>query len=970
MLSAFLNPLTIIAGSALVLTPIIIHLINRIRFRRVKWAAMEFLLKAQKRMRRRKILEQLILLLLRCLLVFLVGMLFARFIGCGDDGKGGKETRPTTHVVILDDTPSMAEVGRDAQHSAFEEAKRLVYEKLMPAAAEATTTQTLHVIRLSDLENPFPADKKTADGKESQKTPDEIREEAKVQAKSIAAMEDYLRPLQPATVHRSLVDGLSKAKALLDQRAAGNSAQIIHILSDLRSVDWNADGPAITEKLKEFKDNGVQVHLIDVSSPARKADRKSPSFNDNVAILEFKPRNRVVSVNQQTELEIRVKNFGSADLKDVKIDFYLNGRADLPFQTIQIPTLPPNQERTQTVQGTLTQASSKDKPLERFNIITAVLSAVGGDGLAIDNSRHTVVEVRDTLKVLVVDGRVLENGVDMRQKPEGDSYYLRTLFQTKAQELGNIEVVSAEAKELDKLDLRPYSSVYLMNVPELSTAAVANIEKYVKAGGGVGVFLGKDVKPTEYNERCYRTTHGFFPMPLPSEPSKELTPDQKLTRELAFAKRVILREAKNKEHPALKRIYTNDRGEIVKDDGVERFFYFANIDVHWPVSRRGGWREDKKTEELYCLPNDEPISSFEEGTEKLTAEVQKRWGEPKFEQARKYLPDLLEKIRKTPKEAAPLSVLARYLDQLLCDQISDGHESEPVLREFWNQPEMAETKQLAMELRDNKKQWTDWPSLKGSPSWVVIVGEMQKYLSGGADEANRPVGEKFFAEFDFNRYEPTVTVNFITADATKPGTERSLPLFRKDLGKLTMDAPPHPAGTPADAPPPPFRLTYPDTKTPGVYMFTLVRKPEEKGLAPPGGPAVTPDPLGGYDFVAAAFNVDAANEGDLRRENTDELAKHTNKAPLHNTEDLGWIDDLKQKPTDLSSGRWIYLLILLVLLAEQAWAVRISYHTKPEDLEMLAPSAAAAYAHSTTPSPASAGAPGEPAEGGAPLNTG
>jgi hypothetical protein len=111
--------------------------------------------------------------------------------------------------------------------------------------------------------------------------------------------------------------------------------------------------------------------------------------------------------------------------------------------------------------------------------------------------------------------------------------------------------------------------------------------------------------------------------------------------------------------------------------------------------------------------------------------------------------------------------------------------------------------------------------------------------------------------------------------------------------------------------------------------------------------------------------VDAANEGDLRRENTDELAKHTNKAPLHNTVDLAWIDDLKQKPTDMSSGRWIYLLLLLVLIVEQAWAVRISYHTKPEDLEALAPSAAAVYAHSTTATP---GAIGEPAETGGPPN--
>src|SRR5215204_6429607 len=109
-LSFFMNPLTMAAGAALVSAPIIIHLINRMRFRRVRWAAMEFLLKAQKKMRRKMILEQLLLLLLRCLLVFLAGVLFARFLGCTPFK--GQENRATLHVVLLDDTPSMGELGQ------------------------------------------------------------------------------------------------------------------------------------------------------------------------------------------------------------------------------------------------------------------------------------------------------------------------------------------------------------------------------------------------------------------------------------------------------------------------------------------------------------------------------------------------------------------------------------------------------------------------------------------------------------------------------------------------------------------------------------------------------------------------------------------------------------------------------------------------------------------------------------------
>src|SRR5437868_14220458 len=101
MLELFLNPANMVVGGALVSSPIIIHLINRMRYRRVRWAAMEFLLKSQKRNQRKLIIEQMILLLLRILLVLLAAFLVARFVY----GSGG--TRGAAHVVVVDDTMSM-----------------------------------------------------------------------------------------------------------------------------------------------------------------------------------------------------------------------------------------------------------------------------------------------------------------------------------------------------------------------------------------------------------------------------------------------------------------------------------------------------------------------------------------------------------------------------------------------------------------------------------------------------------------------------------------------------------------------------------------------------------------------------------------------------------------------------------------------------------------------------------------------
>src|SRR6516165_2964378 len=63
---------TLFAGAAAVAVPVIIHLLNRRRYKIVTWAAMRFLLNAQRQNTRRMRIEQLILLLVRMALVALI----------------------------------------------------------------------------------------------------------------------------------------------------------------------------------------------------------------------------------------------------------------------------------------------------------------------------------------------------------------------------------------------------------------------------------------------------------------------------------------------------------------------------------------------------------------------------------------------------------------------------------------------------------------------------------------------------------------------------------------------------------------------------------------------------------------------------------------------------------------------------------------------------------------------------------
>ncbi len=112
--------------------PWIIDLLNRRRFRRVRWAAMDYLMQAAQQRRRRIRLQHLLLLLLRTLAVVLIVLLFARpGLARALPGLGG---RGGSIAVVLDDSASMAQ--RAGAGTVFDRAK--AYERSLVERAAAS----------------------------------------------------------------------------------------------------------------------------------------------------------------------------------------------------------------------------------------------------------------------------------------------------------------------------------------------------------------------------------------------------------------------------------------------------------------------------------------------------------------------------------------------------------------------------------------------------------------------------------------------------------------------------------------------------------------------------------------------------------------------------------------------------------------------------------------------------------------
>ena len=105
--------------------PIIIHLLNRQRYKRITWAAMEFLLAALKKTRRRLQIENLLLLLIRVLAVVFLALALSRPLlkATPLSALGQVDTH---FIIVLDNSYSMNyQIGTN---SLFDTAKDTAYQ--------------------------------------------------------------------------------------------------------------------------------------------------------------------------------------------------------------------------------------------------------------------------------------------------------------------------------------------------------------------------------------------------------------------------------------------------------------------------------------------------------------------------------------------------------------------------------------------------------------------------------------------------------------------------------------------------------------------------------------------------------------------------------------------------------------------------------------------------------------------------
>src|SRR5919106_6290967 len=125
---SFLTPLFFIGAAALA-APILVHLVRRTRARKIQFPALVFVRQVPQRTIRRRTLQNVLLLLLRCLAILLLVIAFARpFFTGGSSAKATSAAGAT--VILIDNSLSMR------RENLFAEAQRRAEATIDEARAD------------------------------------------------------------------------------------------------------------------------------------------------------------------------------------------------------------------------------------------------------------------------------------------------------------------------------------------------------------------------------------------------------------------------------------------------------------------------------------------------------------------------------------------------------------------------------------------------------------------------------------------------------------------------------------------------------------------------------------------------------------------------------------------------------------------------------------------------------------------
>ncbi len=485
-------PLTVaaVAGSAVAI-PIIIHLLNRRRFRVVTWAAMRFLLAAQKKNSRRMRLEQILLLALRCLIVLLLVLAMASitpwaeavwrwFAPEGANGLAAGSQR-THKILVLDGSFSMGL--KNEACTCFDRARALATQ----IVRESSGGDSFSVVLMAA-------------------PPRRIVPEPSEDARKVVAEIEHLHLTHG---NADLAATLNTVESLVRASPGKYPTREVYFLTDLQQSTWIARQPAaLSATLQKIKER-AQAIFVDVGREGA----------GNLAVTNFALDDSMAVAGRVTPIVATLTNYGETR-SDVRVQLFV-GKARTTADGSQVERGSQGSDLHEVEEKTIKQIKRGEEGPVTFTYkfpapgdYVLVVQAIHDD-LELDDMRSAVVTVKNTVPVLLVNGKPAVEAFDRA------SEWLRVALNPYDEGTTPL-AVPARPKVLSLSqfadeglgDLTPYDCVFLCDVPRLSLAEVRRLENHVRRGGSAVFCLGPNVDLASYNDLLYREGKGLLPARL------------------------------------------------------------------------------------------------------------------------------------------------------------------------------------------------------------------------------------------------------------------------------------------------------------------------------------------------------------------------------------------------------------------------------------------------------------------------
>jgi uncharacterized membrane protein YobD (UPF0266 family) len=263
----------------------------------------------------------------------------------------------------------------------------------------------------------------------------------------------------------NLAAALDKAYELLSEPAGQKE---IRLITDMGLTGWDQFSIAALKRV----DPSVPIKLIHVG-------RKEQPLN--AGIKEVRLAGPGVGVNLPLNIEATLSNFSDREVKDVLVQLSIGGQS----KEQKLVSVPPKGEASVNFQARVGQSGAQ-----------AGQVSLKKEGLAGNAVANFTIDAQDKLRVLIVDGDPQTALV------QSESFFLSRALNPGGERDSSLflpTVIVPDALNATALD--SYQLVILCNVATLPEAFVANLQNFVRQGGGLLIFAGDKFQSASYNQK-------------------------------------------------------------------------------------------------------------------------------------------------------------------------------------------------------------------------------------------------------------------------------------------------------------------------------------------------------------------------------------------------------------------------------------------------------------------------------------